>query len=262
MKRLPRFAAVFAICAFSLVSCSGDIATAPTTAPPTSADTSPTSSRATISPPVSSPTFIAASERHVPIACHRRNTTAITTFSSLKDAWMAPADDRIECKTTPTIIQSGHVATEQNAIDSSSGRTLGEIYGQCAEDALGYDIANMTSFNANQSAEINGALVLCPDHPDAAALQERVMLGQADTTAANDGLLVYAGTHKVGDDIQVGTYVTESDTAFDVCYWEVLDASGNIISNNFATNSYRIEMIVPDGANSVHIDGCGGFRLQ
>ncbi len=74
-----------------------------------------------------------------------------------------------------------------------------------------------------------------------------------------------SGTYRVGngsDEVPPGTYVAESDTPFDGCYWETLDSSGDIIDNNFVGSGFRVVANVPSGALSVEFDRCGTFWKQ
>jgi hypothetical protein len=73
------------------------------------------------------------------------------------------------------------------------------------------------------------------------------------------------GSYRVGTEegmVPPGTYVAESDTGFDGCYWATLDAEGDIIDNNFLSSGFRVVARVPSGAFSVEFTRCGWFILQ
>lgn len=64
------------------------------------------------------------------------------------------------------------------------------------------------------------------------------------------------GTYRVGTDIQPGRF--RAGPVSD-CYWETLDAAGNINDNNFVTDAIQIIATVRRGDFSVRFDGCGLF---
>ncbi|MEW1990040.1 hypothetical protein AB0365_15485, partial [Brevibacterium casei] len=63
-------------------------------------------------------------------------------------------------------------------------------------------------------------------------------------------------------DIQPGTYVAESETPFENCYWERLDSSGEIIDNNFINSGFRAEVSIKSSDYSFTAEGCGEWVKQ
>lgn len=70
------------------------------------------------------------------------------------------------------------------------------------------------------------------------------------------------GTYRVGTMIEPGTYVSESDTPREGCYWERTDAAGNIIDNNFISSSFRAEVTIMAGDYSFTSERCGRWVKQ
>ncbi len=70
---------------------------------------------------------------------------------------------------------------------------------------------------------------------------------------------INAGTYRVGNEtgyVAPGTYAA---TDVDGCYWERLDAAGEIIDNNFVNAAPRVEFTVRASDYAINIQGCGGF---
>lgn len=65
---------------------------------------------------------------------------------------------------------------------------------------------------------------------------------------------LFGGSHTVGTDVEPGTYVV-----FDVegCYWERLDANGEIIDNNFVSAAPRVQATIRPGDFAFNSEGCG-----
>ncbi len=115
-----------------------------------------------------------------------------------------------------------------------------------------------TEVSPEQVAEVNGMLTLCPKHPYAKELRRAMTEGQQLAQAEARGELFYAGTFRVGAEIKPGTYVI--DEASEGCYWERLDASGEIIDNNFLAGATRVEVTIVASDYSFHNEGCGPWR--
>ena len=86
--------------------------------------------------------------------------------------------------------------------------------------------------------------------------------GEVKENAREDGKIFNSGTYKVGADIQPGTYVAESETPFENCYWERLDSSGEIIDNNFINSGFRAEVSIKSSDYSFTAEGCGEWVKQ
>lgn len=103
-------------------------------------------------------------------------------------------------------------------------------------------------------------MTLCPDHPDAAKIQDRMAEASRVERLTEEGRAFFSGTYRVGNDIQPGTYAAEAeDEPFEGCYWALLDESGEIIDNNFVRSGFRVEIVVPSSAYSLTVERCGQF---
>lgn len=117
-------------------------------------------------------------------------------------------------------------------------------------------------------------MILCPDHPNAALIQAAIdkfnqtqvaatsalaaASSRADAAAA--GTYADSGKHLVGTEIQPGTWQTVRDKVED-CYWEVSDASGNIIDNNFISVAPQFTITIPSEAAGFSNTGCAFQRI-
>ncbi|RXZ71872.1 hypothetical protein [Agromyces albus] len=138
-------------------------------------------------------------------------------------------------------------------------------YGMCAEPDFGYyGNGQLPNLSESQAVEAAAVLLLCPNHPAAASVQEAISrAGEAAQRLAEleqrkkDGTAFGPGLHVIGQPVQPGTYVSEGN--FEGCYWERTDAAGEIIDNNFATNAARIEVTIEPGDYSFTSQRCGTF---
>lgn len=108
---------------------------------------------------------------------------------------------------------------------------------------------------------LGGCEFLYEDLPYATADQQRL-------TCVDGGLFLdgqtrtgplYVGDYLVGTgtgQVPPGTYVA---TDVEGCYWERLDAAGNIIDNNFINAAPRAEFTVRASDYALNINGCGGW---
>jgi hypothetical protein len=150
---------------------------------------------------------------------------------------------------------------EANAVKAAkyTNGDVSTLYSLCA--AVNPDdpyLIPSTEMPPEQVAEVNGMLTLCPKHPYAKEFRRAVTEGQQLAQAEARGELFYAGTFRVGAEIKPGTYVIEE--ASEGCYWERLDASGEIIDNNFIAAATRVEVTISASDYSFHNDGCGPWR--
>jgi hypothetical protein len=75
------------------------------------------------------------------------------------------------------------------------------------------------------------------------------------------GTLLFPGNYVVGEDIQPGKYQTLSDVKN--CYWETLDAAGEINDNNFVNAAPQVQMTVRSSDFAVNVESeCGIWRLM
>jgi hypothetical protein len=115
-------------------------------------------------------------------------------------------------------------------------------------------------------AEANSACTNFDQPPWAFATQDGTKLACVNETLYVDGQPiqgpVFVGDYKVGTgtgELAPGTYVA---TNVENCYWERLDANGNMIANNFINAAPRAQVTVRSSDYAVNFEGCGGWVRQ
>lgn len=147
--------------------------------------------------------------------------------------------------------------------DRAQDRAVRNLYERCANTTFERISAASNDRPENHGnpptasiiAEIEAAMVLCPDHPNFDAGSEVIELGLlAEEQRENGTRFRYGGF--VGEDIQPGNYYIEGP--LNNCYWETLDSSGNIINNRFVSHAQRIEAQINQNAYTFRSSGCDG----
>ncbi len=185
------------------------------------------------------------------------------TYTTLEELWALPGGGG-KCNAS----QSRGVPSEVEvqALVSAYGddyrvESLELLYGMCG----------MTEFSAggSTSQELLSATLLCPNHPRAADMKATALAGvelwtktkaeeDASRKAVAEGRQVGGGNYLLGVDVQPGTWQTVGDKVTD-CYWEISDAQGNIIANNFVSTAPQFTLEVPPGPGGFTVQGCA-FR--
>ncbi|MDM7990703.1 hypothetical protein [Arthrobacter sp. zg-Y877] len=187
----------------------------------------------------------------------------VLQFESLEEVWDQPVP-----------LTDCHYGTQSEGIPSELELAAIEAADYRLEglDSL-YSLCTVLSgppidkvFTAMQAKELEGAYMLCPNHPKATAIEASLAYGRtlvaaedASKLASEEGRQVASGHYLVGIDIQPGTWETVLDKVTN-CYWEVSDAQGNIIQNNFVSTAPRFSVDVPTYAAGLTLEGCA-FRL-
>jgi hypothetical protein len=117
-----------------------------------------------------------------------------------------------------------------------------------AEDYLkpGYEMT------IEQSDELIGALVLCPDQP---LSQKWRQLIQREASPV-DGT-VGDGLHRVGQLVKPGTYTAAED---DGCFWERQSSAGKSLESRFVPPGTRATVTVRSGDIAFLSAGCGDWK--
>jgi hypothetical protein len=148
-------------------------------------------------------------------------------------------------------------AIETAYADEGDISSLGTLYSICAEagpESLSYlDTAGSPS----QIAEIKGALVLCPDHPQRKKIDKALGGAAKRNDLETDGKIFGEGLFRVGEEIKPGTYST-SDV--EGCYWERTDANGETIDNYFTNAAKRVQVTIRSNDYSFSSENCGEWR--
>lgn len=193
---------------------------------------------------------------------------------SMEDAWSAGPFEYCEAltldaatgladKTKPSEFQLTALATAYGTETDRGRPSLNRLYGICAQTA-GTPIDSVVG--AAETAELEGALMLCPEHPKATAIQANIAAGkelraaqEEVAKATAEGRLVGEGSYLVGPDVQPGTWQSVGDKV-ENCYWEVSDAQGNIMANNYIRIAPQFTIEVPTSASGFTVRGCS-FKL-
>lgn len=197
--------------------------------------------------------------RPLDITC-RSADRSTSTFSTITETWEADPDARYRCD-VEDLPRSEWTDLEEQAIDVAGydSGSIGILYGKCAQPLLG-DQDGRLPYSDGQKDEVEGALMLCPEHPDTGEVQDRMTEAARVEQLTEEGRAFYSGTYRVGEDIQAGRYASEAeDEPFEGCYWALLDESGEIIDNNFISSGFRVEIEVPSSAYSLTVERCGQF---
>lgn len=140
---------------------------------------------------------------------------------------------------------------------------LGSLYSICASTAMPQ--MGMDVISKEQGEELLGALVLCPNHPRAAEITQKV---GADANRLNEvqekraqGLIKDDGTYKIPSEMASGIWRTMSDKVTN-CYWEIQDSSGQIMSNDFIPGGIGQTITIPENAAGFYSEGCGAWEKQ
>jgi hypothetical protein len=175
-----------------------------------------------------------------------------TTITDYKAAWAKPFDlcTVNDASGTPTAAEKAAGTAESTDPDAAK-----YLYALCATTAGHYFEGEVSDA---QAKEIAAALTLCPNHPKRSVLKASAADGQALEADQASGKLVYTGKYLVGKEVQPGTWQSQGDKVED-CYWEISDAKGNIIANNFISVSPQFTITIPATASSFTVKGCG-FR--
>jgi hypothetical protein len=152
---------------------------------------------------------------------------------------------------------------EQQAVLASGAiadlSELDVLAGVCASlnfSALGRQVV----FSDDQLKQVKTALMLCPDSPAAPTLLPIIADQELEESELASGVRIPSGVHRVGAEMQPGTYVAEGK--LDGCYWERTDSTGEIIDNNFIGSALRAEVTVRASDYSFTSSGCGQWRRQ
>src|SRR5699024_2667222 len=161
--------------------------------------------------------------------------------------------------------------TESEALEIAGleNAELPDLYRNCAAKELGKseeayhwrDEAAYYGWDSDQ-AEVDGAFILCPDHPEREVVEQGMKEAAAEADQVERGERFGAGLYQVNEDIEPGTYVSEDEEGFEGCYWERLDSAGNIINNNFITSGFRAEVTIQDSDYSFFTERCGEWAKQ
>jgi hypothetical protein len=123
-----------------------------------------------------------------------------TSYETYQEAWSAhysDCDGRITVEGESSTSQDRAVLTAYG--QGADPKSLLSLYGLCAESGPGawsYG-AGSDGFSADQAREVEGMLILCPDHPDRALLRRYLAASTANQKLVAQGRAFNSGTYLV-----------------------------------------------------------------
>lgn len=238
------------------------MATVTTSRPAQVSESSPVTSTQP-SLPTSTTSSAAILSFNASVTCSRGIDSDPITFTSLTAAWAAtPKNDNCDANTWTDVSAGLQASIERTDTDASEG-LIAVLAGMCGQRA-GYPIDFIRS--EGQIAESKAMLLLCPDHPDAKKIRMNIKAAQVvvdaeareeaeKATGVGAGTWAEEGVHLVGPDIKPGKWQSVGDRVVE-CYWEISDAQGNIIDNNFISIAPKFTITIPKKAAGFTNNGC------
>ncbi|MCC3299299.1 hypothetical protein [Arthrobacter caoxuetaonis] len=182
-------------------------------------------------------------------------------FATVQAVWGLAASSFCEGRVRTSGVLSD---VEKEAMEITFGpgydpENLRYLYGVCANtEGIYVDYVR----SGGQAKYLMGAYKLCPDHPKAAAIEATIASGQqmiaeeeANENAVAEVRQFGPGKYLIGVDLQPGVWQSVGEKVTD-CYWEISDAQGNIIENNFISVAPQFSITVPEWAAGFTISGC------
>lgn len=182
-----------------------------------------------------------------------------TTYATVEEAWAAD-EDLCEATVSGTEMSDSEakaVTTAYGAESEGDVEKLATLYGMCAQSGPGAFDYLETAGSPEQLAEVRGALLLCPTHPEKGNLGVLVEGAERRNKLESEGRIFGDGVYRVGSEIKAGTYYS---TDVEGCYWERTDANGEIIDNNFVNGAKRVQVTIRAGDYSFNSKNCGQWQ--
>lgn len=203
-----------------------------------------------------------SSKQEIVVECDGKRTISFTidrVEPKWRKVWSVPLGKDPYCESYGPKLEPVSVAEQVlwDAVKRPDRYTIRIPYELCTEHGTTWTTDEWPVGEA-QIREAEQALLLCPKHPDAAGIRSRIADLKQLRTDRKGGRAFDDGNFRVGQEIKPGTYYTENVAD---CYWERLDAAGNIIDNNFVLDALRVEVTVSPTDFSFHSQGCGTWRL-
>ncbi|WP_351237690.1 hypothetical protein [Streptomyces sp. NPDC002133] len=185
------------------------------------------------------------------------DTYSSHSYAFPEEAWPAKYNSCEGEATDGEMTELQRKAVETAYADEGGISSLGTLYGICAQagpESLSY---LDTAGSPEQIAEIKGALVLCPDHPQRKQIDKALGGAAKRNVLEADGKIFGEGVFRVGEEIKPGIYYT---TDVEGCYWERTDANGETIDNNFTNAAKRVQVTIRSSDYSFNSENCGQWR--
>jgi hypothetical protein len=140
--------------------------------------------------------------------------------------------------------------------DTTDYDSIATLYAICAQNSP--DAYADMPWSEAQVEEMNGALMLCPQHPQVAGIRKSMKAAKALDAERANGTRFSDGQYRVGKEVKAGRY--ESTDVSDGCYWERQDRNGNIIDNNFVGSASRVEVLIRSSDYGFETNDCGEWH--
>ncbi|MBO0898335.1 hypothetical protein [Arthrobacter sunyaminii] len=188
------------------------------------------------------------------VTCHNLVGES-STYATIHQVWEAKTPHEGECGVR---LNDGGTLTElqKQALQAAYGEVksgewaLSKLYAICTSPT---DMSPESTIRVD-TQQVAAALMLCPDHPFA----DRIRSNIEARDAIKAGEQVDSGKYLVGVDVQPGLWQSVGDKVSD-CYWEISDAQGNIMENNFISIAPQFTITILDTASGFTVEGCA-FR--
>ncbi|WP_129308122.1 hypothetical protein [Streptomyces sp. L2] len=178
-------------------------------------------------------------------------------YSTVEEAWAA-AQDVCDATLSGTQMSDTEVKAVQVAYGGEESLDgLATLYGLCAQSGSESWSYLQQAGSKEQLAEVRGALLLCPDHPDKSKIEKLVGSAAHRNKLEGEGRVFGNGVYRVGSDIKPGTYYV---TNVNGCYWERTDANGETIDNNFISAAKRVQVTILASDYSFNSERCGQWQ--
>lgn len=151
----------------------------------------------------------------------------------------------------------GQAATDDDKEAAPDDVRLADIYALCATPGFYFAISPGISTD-EQASQLEAALILCPEAPDADSARTSLSTYDANVTAGNDGTRFNDGTWKVGEEIKPGTYKPESPS--DNCRWFRYDDKGDWIESSYDKTQAEIVVTIDATDATFESRNCGYWR--
>jgi uncharacterized protein YceK len=177
-------------------------------------------------------------------------------YSTVEEAW-AEEQDLCDATLSGTEMNDTEAMALKVAYGDGDVGSLATLYGICAQSGSESWSYLQQAGSKEQLAEVRGALLLCPDHPDKNKVEKLVGGAATRNKLEDEGRVFSDGVYRVGSDIKPGTYYV---TDVEGCYWERTDANGETIDNNFVTAAKRVQVTILGSDYSFNSESCGRWQ--
>jgi hypothetical protein len=157
-----------------------------------------------------------------------------------KDTGMVECEDK-DADHGPKLVPATPV--EQTIWNAAAGgdyprdrTTITDTYAECAEHDDPWDL-NKWPLNSGQAEDAKTMLMLCPNHPNAAAIRKRMAAAGVQAEEVKNGEAISDGIWRVGRDVKPGTYTVKTDPEGLECEWGRFDSKDDLLSGGSASGS-------------------------